>query len=383
MSISPKPRLFIVQPWFTAHGHPAQTTINTARMLGEILDVTYVISKETNSDCFQSMADSLRAIATVESFKVTSNSIRIGTFAALWHLAKMSLRGINAECIFFLDAHLIVLASIWFLFNWIIRPRRMPLLYLQGPERAHRYFLIRKLVSWFLCRKEVMLFLRTSELRDAWHANFPEVPPERIGVLPSLELPDTLCIPAPLSPAPFQRLGVIGQIRLGKGLERLLPLFSAHPELGVLTVAGAFSEQSQRDALPGLKDYPHFIDRFLSEDEINKIASKQDYLLMLYENWDARMESATLYLAARANRPVIVYEQGWCGRMVKTYGCGVIAPNSCERLAEFIKDLPKNGTPAYNALLSGIEEFRKAHSGDAVRNLFIRQIFETEENNVS
>lgn len=373
----------MVQPWFTAHGHPAQSTINTARMLGDRLDVTYVISQEADSKGFQAMVDKLRAIAPVETFNVSSASIRIGTIAALWHLVKKSLRGISSEYIFFLDAHLVVFASLWFWFAWIIKPRRISLLYLQGPERAYKYFLIRKLISRFLRRKEVKLFLRTDELKEAWHVRFPDVPPERIGVLPSLELLEASYVPVPLPPTPLPRLGVIGQIRLGKGLEWLIPLFSAHPDLGILTVAGTFFDQKQRNDLPELQNYPHFQDRFLSEDEINRIASEQDYLLMLYENWDTRMEGATLYLAARANRPVIVYEDGWCGRIVKTYGCGVIAPCSREGPATFFKSLPKNGTPGYNMLLSGLDKFRKAHSGDAVRNIFIKQLLNTEENNVS
>ena len=115
--------LHIVQPWFTAHGHPAQSTINTARMLGDKLDVTYVISQKADSRESQEMAECLRSIASVETFQVSSDSIRIGTIAALWHLAVMSFRGIRSAYVLFIDVHLVVFASIWIFFRWIIKPK--------------------------------------------------------------------------------------------------------------------------------------------------------------------------------------------------------------------------------------------------------------------
>ena len=382
MTQSREPQLCIVQPWFTAPGHPAQSTINTARILGDAVDVTYLVSQETHNGTFQPMIDRLAALGSLETFTVPSASVRVGTIAALWHLAKMARRGIRSRSILFLDGHLVVLASFWFLFSRIVKPRRLSLLYLQGPERAHRHFVVRHVTSRFLQRKEVKLFLRTDELRDAWRERFPRVPPERINVVPSLELPESSAVPAPLSPSPLTRLGVIGQIRQGKSLEWLIPLFSAHPALGILTVAGTFFDEEQRNALPVIKAYPHFRDGFLSDDELVRVASEQDYLLMLYERWDARMEGATLYLAARANRPVVVYESGWCGRIVRTYGCGVIAPSSHGAMATFFERLPRNSTPAYRALLSGLEKFRHAHSGSAVRTIFIQQVVKTEDDNV-
>jgi hypothetical protein len=376
------PVLLIVQPWFTTHGHLAQSTINTARVLHGWIDVSYVISQESGSKVFNEMSDRLRELAAVETFKVRSHSLRVSTISALWHLVKMAFRGVKFEYIFFLDADLVILASLWFLFARIISPKRILLRFLRGPERISKYFFIRKIVTRFLCRKDTKMFLGTNELRDAWHIYFADVPPDKIDVLPPLELSQSLSVPLPPVPCQRPRLGVIGQIRPGKGLEWLVPLFSEHSDLGVLTVVGSYFSQKHRDALRKLQNYPYFQERFLSEDEMIKIACQQDYLLMLYENWDDRMEGATLYLAARANRPVIAYEHGWCGRMIKTYSCGIIAPNSQNSMAAFFKSLPGSGTPGYHALLLGLANFRHAHSAENMRAIFIRQLLVTEERNV-
>ena len=118
--------------------------------------------------------------------------------------------------------------------------------------------------------------------------------------------------------------------------------------------------------------------KFLSEVEMEKISCKQDYLLMLYDKWDKRMEAATLYLAARINRPVIVYKDGWCGRMVETYGCGLFAPKNIDNLSDYFRNLPRPGTVLYSKLLAGLELFRIAHNGDTVCHLFIKNLIREE-----
>jgi len=139
-------------------------------------------------------------------------------------------------------------------------------------------------------------------------------------------------------------------------------------------VAGTFISRQHEEVVAVLRAYPHFINRYLKEDELVLLAGKQHYLLMLYDDWDERMEAATLYLAARVGRPVIVRGSGWCGRMVKTYKCGVL----CERgdeTADFFRSLPRPGDDEYAALLSGMARFREEHSGPAWRQAFLDKIF--------
>jgi glycosyltransferase involved in cell wall biosynthesis len=374
MPTAPAPELMIIQPWFTAHGHPAQSTINTARVLAEEQAVTFLISERTDRPSFRSMTDTLRTIVPVKTFEVKSDSIRSGTLGAVVYLAKNANRLKSVNYIMFLDGHLVLLACVWPFLFWLVKPKTISILYLQGPERVSRYFVIRTIVALFLRRKEVVLFLRTRELRKSWLEEFPEIVGNHIGVLPSLELSRAALVPSP-NPANLKlRFGVIGQIREGKGLEELVPLFRANENVGVLTVAGTFFGERQRSALRDLVNYPNFIDKYLSESELLEIASAQDYILMLYRNWDSRMEAATLFLAARSNRPVVVYDQGWCGRMIAEFGCGVVAPASNSELLSFLLSLPRPETSEYRWLLAGLARFRNKYSGDRMREEFLSQI---------
>jgi hypothetical protein len=367
--------ILIVQPWFTAHGHPAQSTLNTARVLRDTIDVTYLVSVQRNVKPFHQMLQELQEIGSVETFDVPSPSVRIGTFVALLHLIRRSHRPTDViPVIFFLDVHLLTVVLFWPFVSKLVRTRRLALLYLMGPERIIKHRSLRHLVSRFLQREEVRLFLRTDELREGWIKAFREVQTDRIGVLPSLEIP-TVEFPA-ASPLPSKhlRFGIIGQIRIGKGIERLIPIFKTNPNLGVLTVAGTFFDLKQREAMPELIDYPHFHNKFLTEDEIVGLAQAQDYMLILYENWDERMEVATFYFAARVNRPVIVYGRGWCARIVRSFHCGLIAPDDPDELPLFLSRLPLGGTSKYNDLLAGMARFRSANSGNNLRDQFFSKL---------
>jgi hypothetical protein len=86
------------------------------------------------------------------------------------------------------------------------------------------------------------------------------------------------------------------------------------------------------------------------------------------------MEAATVYIAARVGRPVIVYDEGWCGRMVREYGCGIAVPRSLRPGIEFFRALPHREDGTYQTLVAGMARFRAAHSGDARRAEFMRKV---------
>ena len=145
--------------------------------------------------------------------------------------------------------------------------------------------------------------------------------------------------------------------------------------IGKLTVAGAFFNEECREQLSVLYGLEGFINLFMSEEEMLKRASAQDYLLMLYdEPWDSRLESAVLYLAARVNRPVIVYSNGWSGRQVRKFGCGLLAPADHMKVAELMKTPPMPGSAGYAALLNGMTRFRKAHSVESLRGMVLDEL---------
>jgi glycosyltransferase involved in cell wall biosynthesis len=354
--------IVIIQPWFSAAGHPAQSLINLAKIVGNYNGVTYLISIMSGNHPIEEASRKLKLLGEVVDCPVNTPSIREGTLKALSSLRKLIAKNPSINSIFFLDAHLVLLAMLW---PFYLRKniKCLGVVYLMGPER----------VAKFLKRKEVVLFLRTEELVLDWKNAFPNA---CIKCLPSLEIPfDEELIVHEQLPSSTVRVGVLGQIRAGKSLEWIVPIFKDNPLLGKLTVAGAFSQPTDRERLSVLEEFEGFQEKFLSEQELLKLADEQDYLLMLYDNWDHRMEGAVMFLAARVNRPVIVYNKGWCGRMVCTYKNGLFAPQNHEDFISFIQSLPRYDSDEYRKLLEGVAAFRQAHSGSHIQEAFLEAIF--------
>lgn len=70
--------------------------------------------------------------------------------------------------------------------------------------------------------------------------------------------------------------GIIGQIRVCKGIEWLVPAFQNNAALGKLTVAGEFYMSQNREQLSVLSGYDSFINRFMSESDMLEWAAEQD-----------------------------------------------------------------------------------------------------------
>lgn len=129
-----------------------------------------------------------------------------------------------------------------------------------------------------------------------------------------------------------------------------------------------------REKLSVLREFDGFINCFMAESDMLELAAGQDYLLMLYDEWDKRMESAVLYLAARVNRPVVVYGDSWCGRMVREFGYGVVAPVDREEAVDFLRRVPLPGSAEYAGLLKGMDAFRQAYSVKSLRGKVIQEL---------
>ncbi len=368
-------KVLIVQPWFTAIGHPAQSVLNVARMLGTGPDVGYLIA-DPGVGMFAATATELKRFAPVTRFNSRGASLRTGTLMSLPAVARTVRAQSALKQVFFLDAHLVALAAGWPLFSRSARGVAVSAVYLGGPERIASHALARALVSRFLSSPGRRLFLRTEELRRAWCEAFMEIPADQIATLPSLELIDAFNGPPLEREDHTIRFGVIGQVRPGKSLEWLVPLFSMHPEIGLLQVAGTFTNPAHQARLAFLSSYAHFQNRFLTEDELLGAAARQDYLLALYDDWDARMEAATLHLAARVGKPVIVYDEGWPGRMVREFGCGLAVSRDGRPDEHYFMNLPRPGQQRYQAMIDGVERFRAAHNGVASRDVLVRKLFD-------
>jgi len=364
----------IVQPWFTEIGHPAQSTLNTAKALGKRHDVAYLVANP-HASVFEPFSAGIADYGRVVGFRAPEGFLRMGTLLAVAALVRLARRTSELERVFFLDAHLLTLAALWPLVPARLRAvRSLGLIYLAGPEPIAAHALKRRIVAHFVSAPGRRLFLRTDELADAWRTAFPAIPASRIDTIASLEILDERDVVPPREQATRVRFGVIGQVRPGKGLEWLVPLFQGASAPGELLVAGAFTNAEHRARLAVLESYPNFDNRFLAESEMLTVAGAQDYVLALYDNWDPRMEAATMFLAARVGRPVIVYDEGWPGRMVREFGCGISVARQHRPDARFFSGLPRPGDPAYRSLLGGVERFRQAHGGATSREAFLARL---------
>jgi hypothetical protein len=368
-------KLLIIQPWFDAIGHPAQSLINMASAIGKDERVEYLVSSNSESGAFIDSMEQLRAWGEVESYAVKTQVGDSNTVKALLALWRMRLKGCRYQRIFFFDESLFALALLWPLFSLWLPVERLGVLHLFGPRLGRRNWFANFVIGRFLKRREVRFYLRTEEMAMAWRNAFNSVASGQISYLPSLEIPDDEPHQYPRTHADILAFGIIGQIRVGKGIEWLVPAFQNNVALGKLTVAGEFNMSQTREQLSDFCGFDGFINRFMSENEMLERAAEQDYLLMLYDQWDKRMESAVLYLAARVNRPVVVYGDSWCGRMVREFGCGVVAPINHQQVTEFLRAVPRPGGAEYERLLDGMKAFREAHSVESLRPVLMRELF--------
>lgn len=372
-------KLLIIEPWFCAIGHPAQSLINMASAIGRDGRVVYLVSSSCDSAFFQGSMEQLKAWGEVESYVVTTPVGDSNTTRALLALWRLRFKGRNYQRIFFFDESLYVLALLWPLFSLLLPVERLGVLHLFGPNlgKGPRNRWVRFVIGRFLRRPEVRFYLRTEELAQAWIDDYKDIAGRiRISTLPSLEIPDGPTYQHAFEPTDQVRFGVIGQIRIGKGIEWLVPAFQNNAALGKLMIAGEFNTPQTRKQLSVLSGFDGFINCFLSETEMLEQAAGQDYMLMLYDVWDKRMESAVLYLAARVNRPVIAYGDSWCGRMVTEFGCGMVAPVGREETLDLLQRVPRPGSVEYAKLLKGMDAFRQAHSVSSLRGKVIEELLD-------
>lgn len=368
-------KLLVIQPWFSAIGHPAQSLLSFASAVGRNGLIEYLVSWDGDNKSWGDSLSRLEAYGEVTTFSVSSAVGAGNTLKALFAACRRYPQR-RFDRLFFFDGSILMLAVWWPFFAWMMPIERITLLHLFAPSFGRQAKLKHWIIGRFLKRTEVRLYLRTEELANAWREAFQNVGGSSIRHLPSLEIADDLPATRPHIFSGAPKFGIIGQIRVGKAIEWLVPAFSSEESLGTLTVAGEFNSPETRMRLSMLNGFPGLINRYLSEDEMLDLAAQQDYLLMLYDNWDRRMESAVLYLAARVNRPVIVYGDSWCGRKVREYGCGVVAPESREETMALLRVLPRPGTSEYASLLEGMESFREAHSTRALRGRVVAELLE-------
>ena len=154
--------IVIAQPWFSANGHPAQSLINLAKIIGRQSNIIYLVSDMLGNKPIEKAKNEIKKLGEVQSFVVNSPSVREGTLKVLNALKKLLVLKPTINTVFFLDAHLVLLSLLWPFFC-SKNIKKLGVVYLLGPEKIARYFFIKHLIGHFLKRKEVLLFLRTNE----------------------------------------------------------------------------------------------------------------------------------------------------------------------------------------------------------------------------
>ena len=240
-------RLLIIQPWFTGVGHPAQSLINTASALGTDEPVDYLISQDHALGASVNPKEHLCAFGSVYCFDVGKPTASVNTALALWGIFKLRLAGHRYKRIFFFDATLPVLALLWPVTYLFLGVERISVLHLHGPELLSQSWLKRLTIKRFLMRGDVRLYLRTEELSLAWGEAYANISKTKIRHLPSLEIPDGYRDNGSSKSSEQIKFGLIGQIRVGKGIDWLVPVFRETPTIGKLLVAGAFFSETCKD----------------------------------------------------------------------------------------------------------------------------------------
>ena len=202
--------------------------------------------------------------------------------------------------------------------------------------------------------------------------------------------------PLPPPPGgPRSHLVVWGLLGPGKGIERLLrsmALIETDPAV-TLDIVGqthpkvlARSGQSYRNELQrlssglGLASRVRFVDRYLGEDELQRLVSQADVVVIPYDS-DVQVSSGVLTDAVAAGRPVVATDFPHARELLAD-GAGVVVPHSDEALAaaicRLLDDDDAYASAAGHALCASqrlswesvaetyIDLLRSAHRGDAV-----------------
>ena len=99
-------KLLIIEPWFCAVGHPAQSLLNLASAIGKDERVAYLVSSSQEPGIFLDSMVQLRARGEVETFVAENPTGESNTSGALWALLRMRLKGRKYQRVLFFDESL-------------------------------------------------------------------------------------------------------------------------------------------------------------------------------------------------------------------------------------------------------------------------------------
>lgn len=348
----------VVQPWFSALGHPAQSALNISRIIPRERVRDFLISSPGGKSTFNEIAAKIGQQVPLRTFRAPGANLRLNTLLAAVKLVRRR-RGVPTS-LFFVDGDLLM-TCLLFLCGLFRRHDRVCVVCLAGPEAVARHAFKETIVRRALRSGRLRLFLRTPELVEAWSRAYPDIAPV-LRLLPPVEgvLPAAL----PAQPVPLTgplRIGVIGQVRIGKCIPALLEAGSRSSESVSVSVYGPLYDSQPDEFLRLMRTHPRVHLGFMTEETMLGVSMQQDYLACLFEEniWDIRMESATFWLAVKTGKPVLCFGSGWIAKKVRQTGCGVILENvTSDRL--LFDEVPRRDTTQYQHCLSRIENLRQS-----------------------
>jgi len=104
---TPDARLLIVQPWFSAIGHPAQSLFNTMRTLTPVANIDYLVSQDAQFEHHANLERALGAGQRLFRFAVSGSALKDNTVKCLWHMARQARIFKDARCVLFFDMDLV------------------------------------------------------------------------------------------------------------------------------------------------------------------------------------------------------------------------------------------------------------------------------------
>lgn len=357
-------RLILVQPWFTAPGHPAQSTLNFVRVI-PAESITAVIFPRTDAGtAFDEIAQNIASIVTTTRFQSFGSHLRINT--ALAALAASKFRRdfrIHDSRPLFIDADLFTLCLLYRL--GLFGSSRVYVVQLAGPESSVAHPVKRAVTIAALRFGRLRILLRTPELVTAWRHTFPAFQ-ECFQLLPAIE---SVLSPLPEAETPSGsavHIGVIGQIRVGKAIPTLLAVAHSMPDKMVISVHGPLYPRQSESFIELMRRSQNVHVGFLSERDMLRVALQNDYISCLAEQdlWDTRMESASFWLAIKVGKPVLSFDEGWIGEMVRTTGCGVTVHR--DRLQQDLCEIPGRASENYKKLRSNVRSLQKTRIPEAL-----------------
>lgn len=355
----------VVQPWFPEPGHPAACFTRFLRGLRHEANVRGLVflwsgqKADWQHEYLQTCH--LETVRAPSLIRKLFGTLTVGTVVCL---GRLYIGTFETRAILFFDSQIHILALLACIFSH--RFRRIDALVLKGPEES-RSGLLGKCIKWpvlstALAMGYIRLWVRTEELRDAWVRACP-ISTAPVGVLANLDLLGTPLFDRAVVPAAHRIFVIAGQIRPEKCVESLFNVFASNEDLGDLRIAGRIVCKRLASVLSVAHNNIRVDDRHLSEAEMRECIAAAHYQLLLYRNWDNRMEAAMLFESVKAGTPIVCFQGGWLGRMCIEHGLGwTVSSDPTQDIRQVLMSLPIPGSIQYADACERLRRFHQEHT---------------------